>query len=146
MDEISLDEVGPLVRGRTGLILGPGATRFPGCFRGWRDAVAVLGGVLPAPALFATTDAALDTGAREADLVARVGPIPRRPSEKAIPADRSSASICPNAWTNSVRLSRSPGRPVWSRTSADGLYSMTPSTDCNSPAVIGTTPHRSLIP
>jgi hypothetical protein len=69
MEEITTEEIGPLLRGRMGLIIGPGMTKFPGCLRELRDAIAEKGGVSPEGTLFTVSDSLLDAAVREEELV-----------------------------------------------------------------------------
>ncbi len=68
MDEIKADEVGMLLRGRMGLILGPGISKFPGSFDDLSTWLAQQGEIEPGESYIETCDALLDAGVDEANL------------------------------------------------------------------------------
>lgn len=72
MDEIAAEDIRKSQQGRMGLILGPGVTKYPGCLKEVRDAVAATGGVAAEGSLFDVCDALLDVDIRGTDIVAWV--------------------------------------------------------------------------
>lgn len=68
MDEINASEVGQLLRGRMGLIIGPGVTKFPGSLLEVRDELARRAQVVPEGNYLAVADAASEKGHGEAQI------------------------------------------------------------------------------
>jgi hypothetical protein len=68
MDEIKANEVGVLLRGRMGLIVGPSITKYSGCMDEVNQKIADLGGVTRGSTYITTGDALSEKGVSETDI------------------------------------------------------------------------------
>jgi hypothetical protein len=68
MHEIKANEIGALLRGRMGLIIGPSITKYPGCLDEVSQKIADRGGVKPGDTYLTTGDALSEKGVADADV------------------------------------------------------------------------------
>jgi hypothetical protein len=68
MNTIDAADIGQLLRGRMGLLIGPGMTTFPGSFGELRDQLAARGGVTAGDTYLATCDALIDNGTADSQI------------------------------------------------------------------------------
>ncbi len=69
MAELSIDQFGEMLRGRMGLIIGPGATKFPGCMKELHVSLASDRSLPAEESLFAIGDVLLEQEVKDSEIM-----------------------------------------------------------------------------
>ena len=69
VDDISIEQFGDMLRGRLGLIVGPGITKYPGCLKEVRDSLAAHGNLPTEGSVFAIGNALLEHNVSDLQVV-----------------------------------------------------------------------------
>src|SRR4051812_42528590 len=68
VDEINAGEIGQLLRGRMGLVIGPAITKYPGSFTELSDEIAERGKVAASGTYLSTADTVSERGVAESQI------------------------------------------------------------------------------